>query len=261
MRRSFTLASLFILIVSTTSAQATALSRVGEIPSCTERSSDLSKELLATLIRVEGEVDQQEIDQYHQQLTEFLSRLRRKQQKYKSERRFLSYFFYKVHRQFLKHYRAHTTLYDLMEKGDYDCVTGSALYALLLDGLGFTYQIHEFPYHVYLTVTTADQDTLLIESTDPLAGFVSDATEQKKRFDHYSQHPQDANAGYQYSFTIQENIGLVELAGLSYFNEAVAYYNHQEFQQALRWLRQAEHLYDSPRMEAFMRLVTNLAHN
>ena len=232
-----------------------------DLPAASPKGADLSIKMLATLLRVEGEIAEQKIQQQHQELTEFLKHLRSKQAKYRSDRKFLSYFFYKVHRKFLKQYQSHATLYELLERGGYDCVTGSALYALLLDGLGMNYQVHEFPYHVYLTVITAEHDTLMIESTDPQYGFVTQAAEQKKRFAHYSQPPSNADSGYSYDFSIQEDIGLTELAGLSYFNEAVYYYNKQEFQQALRWLQLAEHLYESQRIEAFKRLIASLAHN
>lgn len=221
----------------------------------------LSSQILTTFMQVEGEVAQHEINEQLSELNTFIEQLQRKRGKYRSERRFLSYFFYKVHRQFLKRYQAHTTLYDLLENGNYDCVTGSALYALLLDALDIPYQVHEFPYHVYLTVTTADRNTIMIESTDPQYGFVVDTTEQAKRYQHYSQvnGTDDTESYYQYDFTIQATIGLKELAGLSYFNEAVEHYNKQEFQQARQLLRQANKLYTSPRTEAFKTLMTSVS--
>ena len=222
----------------------------------------VSREMLTTLVQVEQAVEKDDIDQQLETLNAFVDQLRHKKQKYRSEKRFLSHFFYKVHRKFLKQYQSHTTLYDLMEHGNYDCVTGSALYSLLLDALNISYQVHEFPYHVYLTVTTSDGDTIMIESTDPQYGFVTAASEQEKRFEYYSQPTDSPNTEYyQYDFTIRENISLPELAGLSYFNEAVEHYNHREFQQAVHLLRQADRLYTSPRMEAFKTLMAGLAQN
>ena len=220
----------------------------------------LSSELLATFIQVEGEVSQREIEQLRTELDEFVVYLKRKQEKYRSEKRFLSFFFYKVHRQFLKHYEPHTTLYNLLEDGKYDCVTGSALYALLLDALAIPYQVQEFPYHVYLMVPTEDQDTIMIESTDPQYGFVTDAAEQAQRYSFYSQTNQPAtDTHFQYDFAIGGSIGLTELAGLSYFNEAVEHYNRHEFPQAMQLLQKASHLYASPRTEAFRSLVMSLS--
>ena len=236
----------------------TAFSRPGGALTDSPGKNYLSSELLAAFIQVEGEVAQHEINQHLTELNAFVINMRRKQEKYRSERRFLSYFFYKVHRQFLKRYQSHTTMYELLEEGNYDCVTGSALYALLLDALDIPYRVHEFPYHVYLTATTSNQDTIMIESTDPQYGLVTDADEQAERYRHYSRVT-DTEAYYQYDFTIQERIGLTELAGLSYFNEAVEHYNNQEFQQATQLLRQANRWYRSPRTEAFEALISSLS--
>ena len=220
----------------------------------------VSQEMFATLVQVEHAVEEAAIAHQLKTLNAFVAQLHRKQKSFRSEKRFLSHLFYKVHRKFLKRYTSHTTLYELMEQGSYDCVTGSALYAMLLDALGIPYQVHEFPYHVYLTVTTSEGDTIMLESTDPQYGFVTSPTEQKKRFAHYSQPTTSPDAEhYQYDFTIRENISLTELAGLNYFNEAVEHYNNRDFQQATQLLRQADQLYASPRMKAFKNLIASLA--
>lgn len=226
---------------------------------CSE--TDLSKSTFTTLMQVDLQATQADINRQYAELNEFLAHLQRKQRKYRSEKRFLSYFFYQVHRKFLKQYRPHTTLYELLERGSYDCVTGSALYALLLEALGVSYQVNEFPYHVYLTVATAEADTFLIESTDPQGGWVTNQTEQKRRFDFYSQVDEEDQAYFQYDFTIRGTIDLTQLAGLSYFNEAVAHYNQRSIQQAVLLLHRAERLYASPRMEAFKTLVSSVAQN
>ncbi len=230
--------------------------------SASTAASSLSREVLTIFAQVDEEATSSRIASQVNELNTFVEQLRRKQAKYRSEKRFLSYFFWKVHRQFLKNYRSHTTLYQLLEQGEYDCVTGTALYALLLHALDIPYQVHEFPYHVYLTVTTSKGETVMIESTDPQHGLVTNPREQAQRQQHYSQTDKATDQEtYQYQFAIQEQIGLTELAGLSYFNEAVEYYNQKEFQQAAYLLRKAHRLYDSPRMDAFQNLLSRLAQN
>ena len=162
----------------------------------------------------------------------------------------------------MKRYQDHTTLYELLERGRYDCVTGTALYALLLEALQINYQVQELPYHVYLNIYLTNGDTVLIESTDPQRGFVTRSSERQERLTQYAASlTADPNTdAYQYDFTIQESIGLTELAGLSYFNEAVAYYNQQQFQQAITLLQQATQLYSSQRMEAFRSLVEGVVY-
>ena len=246
------------LLLSACLLSISAFARTDQPPSA---SLEVSHEMLAAFLQVDQEASEHVTEQQLRSLNVFVEELRNKRERYRSEARFLSFFFRKVHRKFLKRYQGHTTLYELLEQGSYDCVTGTALYALLLDALDIPYQVHEFPYHVYLTVTTSQGDTIMIESTDPQYGFVTDPGEQAKREQHYSEAATDESAEYQYGFTIRESIGLTKLAGLSYFNEAVDRYNQQQFQAARDLLRQASSLYDSPRMEAFARLMNGLAHH
>ena len=220
----------------------------------------LAKQAFSALMRVHPKTAQADVDRQYDELNEFLAHLRKKQQRYRSEKRFLSYFFYKVHRKFLKQYRPHTTFPELLEEGSYDCVTGTALYALLLDALGISYQVNEFPFHVYLKVITTKADTFLIESTDPQGGWITSAAEQERRFAFYSQGAEQKDEAYfQYDFTIAETINLSQLVGLSYFNEAVANYNQRNIKRAIHLLSQAECWYASSRTASFKSLISSVA--
>ncbi len=249
----------FASISSDLKAYASVKAPFNEFPA---REVVLAKQVFHALMRVESTTTQTDIDRQYDELNEFLAHLQKKQQKYRSEKRFLSYFFYKTHRKFLKRYRPHATFPELLEHGSYDCVTGTALYTLLLDALGVSYQVSEFPFHVYLSAITTEADTFLIESTDPQGGWITSPAEQKRRFAFYSQvTEQEDEAYFQYDFTIAETINLSQLVGLSYFNEAVANYNQRNIQQAVRLLSQAERWYASPRTESFKTLISAVAQN
>ena len=71
----------------------------------------------------------------------FLEKLRSKRNQMKSDPRFFNYLFYKTHRKFLKQYQIHSSVEDLLRHGTYDCVSGTALYALILHHLGIEYEI------------------------------------------------------------------------------------------------------------------------
>lgn len=59
---------------------------------------------------------------------------------------------------------------ELNKNGNYNCVTATALYGLLLNDLGIPFSIKETPEHVYL-IAYPKSDAILIESTDPLKGY------------------------------------------------------------------------------------------
>ena len=218
-------------------------------------------EVLPLFLSISPQAHQAEEDNIRKELDGFITGLKKKQSAYKSDERFLNYMFYKVHRKFLKHYTRYPDFLSLFTKGQYDCVTGTALYAYLLDSLGYTYTIQEKEYHIYLLVTAhsgqPNTGTFLIESTDPLYGFVSEPSAIKERIEWYESEENSVNDGFQYNFEINNTINLVELAGLAYYNSAVAHYNRQQFAKAIVQLKKAKFLYESQRMDAFMGLIDN----
>ena len=220
-------------------------------------------QVLPLFLAVSPQAHQTAEDEIQKELDGFISFLKKKQSAYKDDGRFLQYMYYKVHNKYLKRYAQYPAFLSLFEAGQYDCVTGTALYAYLLDALGYTYTIQELKYHIYLLVRPREaqndlqQAYFLIESTDPLYGFVSERSAIQKRIQWYNSEENSATAttNYQYNFEINNTINLVELSGLAYYNSAVAYYNRQQFDKATAQLKKAKFLYESQRMEAFMRLI------
>lgn len=198
-----------------------------------------------------------------------------KKQDIKDTETFLKYAFYKTHRKFLKHYNQYSSLQTLFAKGDYDCLSGTALYVLLLEELGYIYEIKETDYHIYILVTAnaKDSDTgsnypFLFESTDPLSGFVSDEKEILKRQDYYLNPTpveeemkgiSNKDREYQFSRAVDNSINKIELAGLQYYNLGIAQYNRHEFKEAIKSLQKALFFYDSPRIKEFLNLTVSVA--
>lgn len=216
-----------------------------------------TREILSLLLAVSPEAEQTIENEIQQNLDDLVSLLKKKQAAYNNEEKFLRYMYYKIHRKYLKHYTHYPDFLSLFNAGQYDCVTGTALYAYLLDTLGYDYTIKELAYHIYLLVEPQNnpKQTYLIESTDPIYGFVSEKQAIEKRVNMYKDEESSANSGYQYNFKINNTINLEKLAGLAYYNSAVTYYNQQQFAKAIAQLKKANYLYHSQRMEAFRHLI------
>ena len=218
-------------------------------------------QVLSLFLSISPQAHQVEENNIRKELDAFVAGLKKKQSAYKNDERFLKYMFYKVHRKFLKHYTHYPEFLSLFAKGQYDCVTGTALYAYLLDSLGYKYTIQEKEYHIYMMVKAQNGQhktkTFLIESTDPLYGFVSGPSAIQERIQWYENEENSAYGGFQYNFEINNTINLVELAGLAFYNSAVAHYNRQQFAKAVVQLKKAKFLYESQRMDAFMALIDN----
>lgn len=76
-----------------------------------------------------------------------------------------------VHRRFLTTYVLENSFSDLLEKGEYNCVSGSALYALIFEKMNIPYQIVEAPQHVFLFAWPSTH-RVAIETTDPKSGYL-----------------------------------------------------------------------------------------
>ncbi|MGI9541743.1 MAG: hypothetical protein ACR2MX_00710 [Cyclobacteriaceae bacterium] len=167
------------------------------------------------------------------QLTAFIDKLRIRSTKYKDQSQFLRYLFYKVHQKYLSHYRPQSSFTDLLATKEYDCLTGTALYAMILDALDVDHKIVETEFHIFLLVQGKESE-ILFETTDPLSGFIRDARQVKETITRFSQPTaQNEEAYYQFSFNIYNHIDLRQLAGLHYYNQAVSFYNQQKMELAL----------------------------
>ncbi len=170
--------------------------------------------------------------------------------------------FFKSQRLFLRAYENYVTLGELFgPKGKFDCVTGTALYALMLDALDIDYSIKETDFHVYLLVHLEDRD-ILLESTDPVDGFIIDGEEIMFRKKLYRLSPENGRIdesnidGLKYLMCIDRKITLKQLAGLQYFNLAAKSFNNGDMENALHHLDYASMLYNSNRINDLKEIIT-----
>jgi hypothetical protein len=176
---------------------------------------------------------------------DLVSSLKKLKSRNTNDQVFLEKVFYKVHHRKLGWYQKTVTLSETLEHKKYDCLTGTALLALVLDDLGYSYHILEFDFHVFLIVTLSDMN-ILMEATDPFNGYVTDEKEIAKRINSNTENDDlDAHVHKTY---IRNSIDLKALAGLQYFNIAVAYYNRHEYKKASDFIKKADLLYPSMRI-------------
>lgn len=191
-------------------------------------------------------------------LLSFVSKLESKRESFKSEKAFLNYVFNKTHQRFLKNYTDYVSFNTLLKDGTYNCLTGTALYALLLHHFGIGFQVIETNYHIFLIADTK-HGKVLFEATDPAMGFIDDATQIEKRISTYKLNTiREASASktyYRFNFELYNDVSLDEMLGLLHYNLAIVSYNNAQFASTISHLDQAIALYQSPRIEEFSRVV------
>jgi len=195
-----------------------------------------------------------EIEMATKKLTKMLDTFQHRKSLYSTEEEWLKDIFYQVHEKYLKCYKSYSTVPDLFEQGNYDCVSGTALYALICELLYIPYVIRETEYHVYL-LALVDGKKVLIESTDPVYGFVSQADTVQRLMKEYQEEGSSRHGIHE---ATNSTVDWIQLAGLQYFNKAVLFYNRKNFQDALFYLNKAMQYYMSDRITSFKKSILQI---
>lgn len=194
-----------------------------------------------------------------EKLITFINRLEAKRGSFENEVDFLNHLFVKTHQRMLRNFTDYVSFRQTLTDGTYNCLTGTTLYALLLDHFGFEYNIIETNYHIFLTANTAN-GRVLFEATDPLNGFVVNESEINARISTYKQNTLNKTDSpkrtyYQFNFELYNDVNLLEMSGLLHYNLAIVAYNKHQLATAIDHLDKAIELYQSPRTEEFARIV------
>ena len=177
--------------------------------------------------------------------------------------------FEKPHRKLFKKYEQHSTFNMMLQDGKFDCVSGSAALGLLLDRYSFNYKIIETDYHVFIVVDYDEQD-IIFESTLHIGGMISSPSEVEAYLAAYKPtrnsqfYPLNQRLGDPTQMlndnSIFRKVSLHELAGLQYYNDAIAHFNQQMFTVASNQLTKALVLYPSDRIKDLKDLAIEQAY-
>lgn len=164
----------------------------------------------------------------------------------------------KIHKTFLTKYEIENRFYEIFESGNYNCVTATALYAIIFERLNIPYAIKEEPTHVYL-VAYPDIHNILVETTTPAFGFLNFDQAFKNNFINnlknqklISKDEFDTNTTEQlfnkYYFST-ENINLEKLVGIHYMNDAIFQQEHEKIKESFEQAEKAYLFYPSKRCQ------------
>jgi hypothetical protein len=179
----------------------------------------------------------------------FCLKMKSKRSSFKSEKAFLAFVFRRVHATFLLHYAPNEPFYKIFSQRTYNCVSGTALYALVLDSLGYGTIIRETQQHAYLLIEDS-LNPILIESTDGNEGFVTNLYEIRRREVQYARSQQPS---------LTQPISLTQLCGLQYYNEAVRQFVKRDYKSGLDLLETGRQLYpDSAKISNLYRRIRKI---
>lgn len=161
-----------------------------------------------------------------------------------------------VHKRFLGVYKLQNSFSDIFEKGEYNCVSGSALYAIVFHLMDIPYQIVEAPQHVFL-FAYPNTHRIAIETTDPKDGYFKFSDSYIEKFTHYLYEskliPKDeyenstATQLFERYYFEKSGLSLLGLAAIQYANYTTYYLNDNENEKALDEIKKAYFIHQSER--------------
>jgi len=182
--------------------------------------------------------------------------LAKKQAKYKSQSQFVEYTFYYLHKKLLKKYKQYASINQTMETGVYDCVTATAVYSLFLTELEIPYSVVETNYHIYVLVFPGTENEVLLETTDPIAGFISNSTEIVKRKLLYVKSNSEVKKNQvDLAWNVETSLNGTELMGVLLYNQSIKQYNVGNKSEAISLAIDALTYYSSARIKTYLSFI------
>lgn len=189
-------------------------------------------------------------------LAKYFEHLQKRQPKFRNEKTFAEYTFYYIHKKLLKDYKEYASLDQTLQNGAYDCVTATAMYALFFSELDIPYSVVETNYHIYILVFPGTDHEVLLETTDPIYGFVSNKTEVAERKEVYLKGNEEVRTNQvDLKWDVEHNLKDSELIGLLIFNQSVKQYNLGNKQKALELANEAIIYYPSTRIRTYLQFL------
>jgi hypothetical protein len=193
-----------------------------------------------------------------EELLQLVRKLREKQLKAGNNTAFVDYLFDKTRNRFLRNYAEYATFSETINRGKYNCLTGTALYAMLLHHFNIPYQVIETNYHIFLIAQT-ENGRVLLEATDTENGVVTGESKIDARIKEYRQglpaKSDRSKTYYQYDVNVFKQVSLEELTGLLYYNRAIVAYNQRDLAEAIANLTKSVERYQSPRTAEFATIL------
>jgi hypothetical protein len=197
-------------------------------------------------------------DEIEKKIAAFITELEKKGFHKLTRKKQLKEIYTKVHAHFLKKYNEETYFHDIFTSGNYNCVTASALYSLVLDHFKIDYVIKEKPNHVFI-IADPKSTSFMIETTNPVKGFYQFDERFKKNYVDYLQKNKiiseieykstSIDVLFEKYYESAKTISSLQLAALQYYNKGIFSFNSKDYSISAKNFEKAITIYPSPNMK------------
>lgn len=182
----------------------------------------------------------------------------------KTQEKQVKYIYTYVHRKFFTKYEHKNSFSEIFEKGFYNCVSSTALYAIIFSKLEIPFRIMEKPAHVFL-IAYPETHRIFIETTSPDKGYIQFSDSYIRDYvkylytehiisqrDYESKPAPDLFEKYYYS---SAPVSLRTLVGIQFANFCIYQMNDRNYPVAACEMKKACYLDDYGRNRHLLKFV------
>jgi tetratricopeptide (TPR) repeat protein len=213
---------------------------------------------------VSDSISELEVNKIENSVESMISKYRNVKFESASEKKKIKTLYNEVHVSLLKKYEINRYFKDIFSTGEYNCVSGSALYGIILSELNIPYTIKESYNHTYL-LTYPESESIKIEPTDPLEGYMYYDDHAKSKFTEFLKNAKlisetefvekSTDDLFNEYFFKENDIDLIRLAGLQYYNKSVELIESKKFEECFAMAEKSYYLYPQERT-GYMLLIS-----
>jgi len=169
-----------------------------------------------------------------------------------------------IHELYLEKYEILQYFPDLFNTGKYNCVSASAFYGIIFTELGISFTIKQSFDHVFI-ITYPETSSIRVETTDPQRGYYAyddrtkimfaDFLKESKLISESEYDEKTTDELFNEYFFKEENIDLLQLVGIQYYNKVVELLDEKKFKEAFVMAEKSYYLHSQDRT-GFLLLIT-----
>ncbi len=175
-----------------------------------------------------------------------------------------------IHDDYFKKYEELTYFDKIFSIGVFNCVSASALYAIVFEGLDIPYSIKISLNHVYL-IAYPSTNSIMVETTNPMEGYYVynqhfkgnyvDYLKTIKLISEEEYKNKTTEELFEEYFYRETDIDIQELIGIQYSNKGLAFLNEEKFEEAFQAFEKTYFLFPSERNGYYLLLSNALTLN